>query len=155
MRLVYGLSDEIAQFVQSRIPEAAGGFGECQAIGVSTDDNRIVAGVVYHAWNPVALTLHMSAAAEDRRWLQRTIVTGLFDYPFGELGCQMVIGETRADSSRVIDMWRAFGADQHMIPRLFGRNVDGALMRLTVEAFRASRFYVGDDHGQEIRPEAA
>jgi hypothetical protein len=64
----------------------------------------------------------------------------MYEYPFHQCGCQMVVQRVPADDARQLGMIAAFGFDLHTIPRLFGRMRDGVICTLTAEAWANNRF---------------
>lgn len=143
MRLVYGLSDPVKAHVASLIPKCAerGLPDDGVAIGVARDDGVIVGGMVYHGYDPDAGVIELSVASTDKRWFTRPILYGLFSYPFDGLGCQMVCSRVSARDTALRRMKRAYGFDEHVIPRLFGRCEDGILYTLTKEQWKANGFH--------------
>lgn len=96
MRLVFGYDQAVADWVQMQTPHvAARGFGACTAIGVAHDE-VLLGGVVYHDFQPDHRSIQMSAASIDTRWLigptgaRKSVLQGLFAYPFVQLGCERV-----------------------------------------------------------------
>lgn len=140
MRLVYGMSDQIVAYVASK---SGAQYGPAAGIGIADDTGRIVAGAVYHDYDPDAGVIEVSMAADVKRWLNRAVLFGLLAYPFLQLRCQMLLARTRADNGRVRRIFRALGAVETVIPRLFGRDADGVILQLTDDALAASRFGKG------------
>lgn len=132
----------IERFVSERIGDDGDGFGQCAALGV-VRDGRLIAGVVYHNWRPSAGVIEMSAAAEDRRWLQRPVLRAMFAYPFDEVGCQLVVARHRESATHLRRMWTAAGADEVVIPRLRGRDEGEAVATLTAETWKQGKFANG------------
>jgi RimJ/RimL family protein N-acetyltransferase len=96
MKLLYGHSAEVAAWVGWRIPvikrhlerdPASEPFGPAQAIGVLDNQNQLVAGVVFHNWNPDFQTVELSFAADTAKWLNRTVIQAMMTYAFDTLGC--------------------------------------------------------------------
>lgn len=99
--LLYGHSDEVAEWVMDRIPEVET-FGPCSAIGVISD-NRLIAGVVYHEYRAQYGTIQLSMAADSPMWARKDIIKALLDYPFGQLEvykCRLAIPAYNAMSIR-------------------------------------------------------
>ena len=112
------------------------------ALGVFENGN--VAGCcVYHDWDPDAGVIELSSAAADRRWLTRPVLKAMFEYPFLDLGCQMVVTRVSANErqAHLHRIFRAFGFKEMTIPRLFGRDEDGILFLLTDDDWKASKFF--------------
>ena len=86
---VYGHDEVVAEFVASLIPTASRGFGNSKAIGV-VEDGRLIAGLVYHNYNPEAGVIEISGRcrimADTRDAEARASLA-----PFLQIGCQMVM----------------------------------------------------------------
>lgn len=111
MKLLYGHSDEVAAWVAWRIPYVARRmardptsppFGPAQAIGVINDAGELVAGVVYHGYDPDCPSVEMSFAASTPKWLTKALIGELLRYVFVGLSCRRVTALTprRATSAR-------------------------------------------------------
>ena len=142
MTPLYGHSETVAAFVAGLLPDFPRGFGPCSAIGV-LDGDRLVAGLVYHNWQPEYGIMEMSCAAITRRWLTRPILRAIYEYPFDQVGCQMVAARVSEDATHLRRMWKALGANEYIIPRLRGRAASEAILTLTDDAWRASKFMRG------------
>lgn len=139
MKLLYGHSAEVADWVGRRIPYVAkrlardptvSPFGAAQAIGVIDAAGSLIAGVVYHGYDPDCPSIEMSFAAATAKWLTRDLICELLRYPFEGLGCRRVTACTprRATSARrFIDRFGfkregcvrfAFGSDHAIISGL-------------------------------------
>ncbi|MDX5367913.1 MAG: N-acetyltransferase [Alphaproteobacteria bacterium] len=138
------MSEEVAEWVALRVPGCQRGFEPCKAIGVERD-GRLIAGIVYHNWSPEAEVIEVTGAADDRRWMTREILGGLFGYPFGF--CQMIIAQHDREN-HIRRIWKALGADEYVIPRLRGRDRDGYIATITKEQWAASPFNPERDHGK-------
>lgn len=121
-------------------------FGNCQAIGFLDGEGMLVAGAVYHNWDPDAGVIEITAASLHRGWGSRERVRTIFGYPFDGIGCQMVVARTSEKNSAPLRIWKALGADFYRIPRLYGRGEAAIITTLTVEQWLRSKF-----HGQEGR----
>ena len=86
-----------------RIPYSPPGMvlGPTSAIGV-TDGQHMLAGIVFHGYDPYVQSIEVSCAAEDRRWANREVFRAVLRYPFAQLDCQRVTAATprRATSTR-------------------------------------------------------
>lgn len=146
MKLLYGHSETVTQFVidvaGNDIPGAERGFGKSVSIGVIDNDGLLVAGIVYHNWEPEAGIVEISVASITRRWLTRPVLRAMFSYPFDQIGCQMIVMRTDSEKPHIGRMMKAVGAREYIIERLGGRNSDVAILTLTAEAWKASGFAV-------------
>jgi RimJ/RimL family protein N-acetyltransferase len=142
VRLLFGHSQDVERFVASLIPRCADGFGPCQAIGVINDDGLLVAGWVWHGWDPAAGTMEFSGASITPKWMTREILHKLFAYAFDEVGCQLIMTRNSASNKRLHRQLKAFGFTRYDVPRLFGRNEDGVFWTMTDTEWHASPFYL-------------
>ncbi len=131
--IVYGQTELVAAFVAANIPGETG-FGNCKAIGFG---NPLVAGVVYHNWNPEGRVIELSAASTTRKWVTRANLKVIFGYPFDELECQLCVARISEHNARARRIWRALGATEYRIPRFYGRDEAMIIATLPVEAWRA------------------
>ena len=148
---VFGHDQLVAEFVASLIPECrTRGFGKCKAIGIVNEKGQLLGGLVYRNWCPEVGTIEISGAAvPGTNWLSRRTVNIMYDYPFYQVGCQMVIKTTMADNFIVLRIMAAVGFSLHTIKRLGGRDRDGVVGTLTVEQWEESPYNV-----KRRRPEA-
>lgn len=146
MKAFWGFSREVAEWVAAHIPGCERGFGPCQAMGVLDDAGDLVAGMVYHEFNPEAGLMEISGASTTPRWLTRSVLYSMFSYPFDRAGCQAVAMRVSANNV----MWngrglprllKAYGFHETRIPRLFGRNEDGILFMLYDDEWRKNGFH--------------
>jgi RimJ/RimL family protein N-acetyltransferase len=153
---VYGQDETVAAFVASLIPECrTRGFGKCKAIGIVNEKGHLLGGLVYRNWCPEVGTIEISGAAvPGTNWLSRRTVNIMYDYPFYQCGCQMVIKTTMADNVIVLRIMAAIGFSLHKIHRLGGRDRDGVVGTLTREDWEASRYNVNRKRGDEQKEAA-
>jgi RimJ/RimL family protein N-acetyltransferase len=131
--IVYGQNELVAAFVAANIPGETG-FGNCTAIGFG---QPLVAGVVYHNWNPEGRVIELSSASTTRKWVSRANLKVIFGYPFDELECQLCVARISEHNARARRIWRALGATEYPIPRFYGRDEAMIIATLPVEAWRA------------------
>lgn len=93
----------IGQWVCDRIGHLreASGFGPYTSLGVY-DGTSIIAGVVFHDYNPDYSNVQISMAADTPRWATRSTIAKLMAYPFRQLGVNRVTTITPASFARVI-----------------------------------------------------
>jgi RimJ/RimL family protein N-acetyltransferase len=113
------------------------------------DDEKLIAVVVFHDWNPKAGLIEISAASVDKRWLTRPVLKSIFNYAFNVAKCQMVVmrATASAQGSHMNRIFTAYGFDHVLIPRLYGRNENGFVYYLTDDAWRANGFHKEMTHG--------
>ncbi|HEX3412884.1 MAG TPA: hypothetical protein VHT00_14285 [Stellaceae bacterium] len=139
---LYGHDETVAHFVATLIPHCRRGFAPtAKAIGVLDQDGLLIAGIVYHNYDPEAELIEISGAAlPGRQWLTRGTLARMFQYPFHQCGCQMVVQRTPADDERLLYVLSRYGYGLITIPRLFGRDRDGVVCLLTREAWENNKF---------------
>ena len=140
LRYVYGYDALVAQFVAQLIPHCRRGFGLCRAIGVVDEADRLIAGVVYHNYDPEAEMIEISGAATTARWLSRGMVARMHQYPFHQCGVQMVAMRIPADNERLLRQLAVYGYGFVLQPRLFGRDRDGVIATLTDDDWASNKF---------------
>lgn len=137
---VYGHDEVVSDFVAALIPHCRRGFGNARAIGV-VDQGDLIAGIVYHNYDPTAGLIEISGAAlPGKYWLTRGTLRRMFQYPFHQCGCQMLVQRTPADNLALLAVLARFNYSFFLIPRLFGRDRDGVVCTLTREAWSANKF---------------
>lgn len=138
--------DRVADWVARHIEGCERGFGPSRALGVAHKGD-LVAGLVFHNWEPEHALIEISAAATHRGWMTRQVVNTAMEYVFDGLNCQAVvarIGEWNKPARRI---WQALGSAEYTIPRLRGRDKAGCLYVLTDDAWKLSRFNEKVTHG--------
>lgn len=139
---VYGHDQLVSQFVASLIPHCRRGFGpNVRAIGIIDDALGLIAGIVYYNYDPEAEVIEIAGAAlPNENWLTRRTLRHMYEYPFLGCRCQMVVQRTPADDERLLYMLDRYGYKLHRMPRLFGRDRDGVICRLTYEDWIGNKF---------------
>ena len=141
----WGHDQAVAAWVARHIPGCERGFDACRAMGV-LDGEKLVAGMVYHNWEPEHGVVEISGAAITARWLTRPVLWQMFAYPFQGIGCQMVLMRVSERNEQwngrgLPRLLKAYGFDKHTIPRLYGRHEDGHVFSLTDNAWRGNGFH--------------
>ena len=148
MKLLYGHGQTVVDFCSKLIEPVDRGFGPCTAFGVVDGGGRLVAGIVYHNWCPEAGVIELSAASTTKRWLTRDVLRAIFNYPFDQLKCQMVVTRQPPEPDAIRRIWKACGATEHVIPRLRGRDQAEVIITLTDNAWASNRI-ARRIHGKE------
>lgn len=138
MRLEWGHEDLAVPFAAKRLGFERG-FGPCTSAIITSGDD-LAAVLIFHNWHPEAGVIEVSAVADNAQWAQRGILKRAFGYIYGQLQCQVAVARCDVANKRVRRLWKAFGASEHIIPRLRGRDADEAILTLTDDAWQASRF---------------
>lgn len=153
LTFIYQHDEEIAQFVAQFDPRGRAAMVNCKSIGVINENGDLIAGMVYFNYDKEAGVIEMGFAATDRRFFNRTTWKRMFEYPFIELGCQMMVARVRADDEKLLGMLARMNFNLTLIPRMFGREEDGVIATLTddqwLDSWLAKRVY------KDVRREAA
>lgn len=130
---VYGHEKEVTQFIATFAHGqlANTSFENCKTIGVIDGDGKLIAGVVYFNYKPKASTIEFGAASITSKWFNRATYRRIFQYPFIECGCQMLVAYVRADNEWLLSQLARINFDFTMLPRYFGRADDGVYCTLT------------------------
>jgi hypothetical protein len=116
-------------------------FGDAACMGVMLDDKPIAC-VLFHNWEPHTGVIEMSAASVNRRWITRKTLSAMFEYPFATAGAQMLVTRNSSgpEQKHLHRMLKSYGFVHWLIPRLGGRDKDMLLWTLTDDQWRASHF---------------
>jgi RimJ/RimL family protein N-acetyltransferase len=76
----------------------------------------------------------------------------MYQYPFLQLGCQMVVNRIAADNERLLAQCARLNYSFIPIPRMLGRRRDGVLGQLTREAWEANKFNQRYQHHLDAPP---
>jgi RimJ/RimL family protein N-acetyltransferase len=103
VRLLYGHDRDVAHFVacniphmRERVPYYSMGevFGPCVATGVLNSAGTLIAGVVYHNYDPFSRNIEMSCASITPRWGSREIFSTLLSYCWDTANCARITSVT-------------------------------------------------------------
>ena len=139
---VYNQDKLIAQFVAMMIPHVRDyGFGDnIKSIGVVSADGELIAGFVYHNYDPGAKVIEITGAGlPGWRWCTPTTLAKIYQYPFLQLSCQMIVQRVPASNTRLLRQFAALDYMLIKVPRLFGRDEDGVIGLLTREDWAANK----------------
>lgn len=103
-------------------------------------DGRMVAGTLYHNWQPDSGVIELTSASTDRRWLSRHVVKTMFQTAFDMIGAQLVALRVSERNAGMVEIAQRFGFQGVLIPRLRGRDEAEWLFTLTDDDWRASRW---------------
>lgn len=143
IRVIWGGHDDpernrmLAEWCAARLGHALSGPYATMAV---IDGDEIIAVVVYHDWSKAHGTMQMSAAATTARWLTRPVLREMFDYPFRQLGNQLVALRVSDRNERMKRIALRFGFKGYPIPRLRGRDEGEIIFTLTDDDWLANGF---------------
>jgi RimJ/RimL family protein N-acetyltransferase len=158
LRYVYGHDEVVAQFVAQMIPhirDHANAISNCKTIGVIDHEGKLIAGLVYHGYDPPAGTIELTGAALPRsRWLTRETIRRMYSYPFEQIGVQMVKQYTPADNELLLGQLARGGFMFVRVPRWYGPERDCVIGLLTAEEWARNPLYRRVNRNTEIREAA-
>ncbi len=139
MNIIYGCNKQVHDFVARLVPECGRGFGKCSTLGV-VHKGKLIAGLVYHNWNPESSVIEISGAATNPRWLTKPVLHAMFAYPFDQLNVQLLVMRVSENDKRLRRMLRAYNFIRYRIPRLRGRDEAEIIYTLSDDDWRENRF---------------
>jgi RimJ/RimL family protein N-acetyltransferase len=148
IHVLYGHTEYVRGWVKARIEVMQGRdsvFGASTALGVM-DKGKLIAGVVFHNWQPGFRTIEISCAAESPRWAVRGIMSELLSYPFGQIGVNRVTCVTAHDNARTRRFLEGLGMTLEGVGVAAYGDKDAAFYRLLKSEWEAGRF-----HARELK----
>jgi RimJ/RimL family protein N-acetyltransferase len=133
MQFVDGHEDVIADFISAfnSRDDRVINLRHCKTIGVIDNEGKLIAGIVYHNYDPDAGVIEVTLAATDRRWVTRATLRRGFEFPFIQCNCQMIYTRVRSDNEYLLGMLARLNFSFTLIPRMYGRAEDGVVCTLT------------------------
>ena len=113
--IVYDHSDAVKAFVSNGLWEGRrtiDGYG----LGVANAAEGLIAGIVYHHFDPDSGVIEISAYSARRDWLNRETLKLIFSYPFDQLGVRLCVARISEQNTRALRIWKALGAELTPIP---------------------------------------
>lgn len=148
MRLLVDQPGLVREWVAVHIPNCSRGWPNDYAIGVVNDNNELIGGSVYHDWSPEYEVIEMSSAAITPKWITRSTLKGLFQYPFGFLKCRMVVMRVSSKNGVMRDIAKRLGCSEYVIKDLRAAGEDECVYTLA----RADWLkFIGEPDGQSQR----
>lgn len=112
-KLIFGFEPQMADWVAQRIPHVRRGigFGKSAALGVLSDSEpaRILAGVVFHNYQPDYQHAELSFASDEARWATKGIISAIFDIPFVQWKVRRLSTVTPHKNARAIKLIEGLG----------------------------------------------
>lgn len=103
MTILYGETPLVSQWVAGHLPNVDS-FGQCEAIGVLSREGALIAGVVYHDYQPTCRNIQLSIASISPMWARRENIVGLLAYPFRQLGVFMAWTATPIENRKALKL---------------------------------------------------
>ncbi len=139
-RLIFGADDYLKRWAAQRI--GIDGFGPSAAIGVQRD-GEIIAACVYHDYRDGQI--EASIAASSQRWANRSVLFGLFAYPFIQVGAKRMLVTCSEANHKAMKMNRQLGfVEEGRLRKMFGKH-DAVLFGMLKQECK----WIGVTDGQE------
>lgn len=130
----------LAHWVADRIwPGQGRDFGNCQGLAI-LENGELIAGMIWHNWEPNAGVIEISGAGTSKRWLNRQTLRRMFAVPFEEWSCQAIVMRVSDQDEALHRMLTAYGFESYRIPRLRGRDEAENVFVLTDDAWKSNKF---------------
>lgn len=143
--VLYGADDMVGDWVGRQIEGYISTPG-ATALGV-VKGGRLVAGVVYERFNGFHCEASIAARA-GTSWADRATLFALFDYPFGQLGCEAVTVLVPGSNLSSLNLATKLGFEPQAIVNFAAP--DGSPL-IVLQQFRNTCKWVSYGQGQEQR----
>jgi len=165
-RVLYGHDVEVIHWVCERIPYLAiriphyppgEVLGPAVGLGVLDDAGELIAGVVYHGYDPFVRNIEVSCAAITPRWGNRELFRQLLRYAWATAQCQRISAVTPRSATSTRRFLEGLGFRREgSVRRGFG-DQNAIVYGLLAEEWLEGRFSRprGLTGGEKIRPKAA
>lgn len=135
----------IGEWVSEKITTTGqvGFNGKFNSLGVVHNDS-LIAGVVYHDWNPAHRTICIQLVSDNPHWASRRTIEKLGNYPFVTLDCQRVTALINSDNKKALRLAEGVGFKREATLERAAGDKDIIILRLFQEEWKAGKFYRGD-----------
>lgn len=136
---VWNAPEAVAAFVSHGLWGDQRGFGPCKAVGFA-DGRELVAGVVFHNYDPWGGVIELSGYSSRRNWVNKKRLQSIFQYPFDQLGLRACVWRASENNTRTLRILRALGAALTPIPDLRGEGEAEVVALLKRDTWENSKF---------------
>jgi RimJ/RimL family protein N-acetyltransferase len=143
----FAYKQETIAFVENGLWAGKRQFGACTALGFANEQEGLVAGFIYHNYDPAAGVIEVSGYSTRRDWCNKRRLKTLFDYPFNHVGVRLVAARHSEHNTRVRRIWRSLGATETLIPDMWGPDEAEAVIVLKRETWKNSKLIGPQSHG--------
>jgi RimJ/RimL family protein N-acetyltransferase len=144
LRLVLGRDEIVGLWAEARIPHMSlAHLGAYVSMGIEDTKGDLRGAVLFHGYAPQYRGIEISFALESPRYLSRSIIQGVFSYPFNQLGAMRVTAATPGSKSarRARRFLETFGFKREGLARLgFGEFGHAVIYGLTQRDWAESPF---------------
>lgn len=143
---VFDYQKEIISFVEHGLWNGQCRFSDARALGFANATDGLVAGFIYHNYDPLSRVIEMSAYSTCRDWNTPERLRLIFNYPFAVAGVRLLVARHSEKNTRCRRMWKTFGASETLIPELHGPGEAEVVAVLKRGTWENSKL-IGPDHG--------
>jgi RimJ/RimL family protein N-acetyltransferase len=116
--------------------------GAFNSWGVVHND-ELIAGVVYHDWNPQLGTICIQMASTNAHWASRRVIEKLGNYAFIDLKCQRITALINSGNTAALRAAEFVGFKREAVLERGALDQDIIVLRLFIEEWTAGKFYKG------------
>lgn len=131
---------EVAAFVSLGLWGGKREITNCQAVGFYNEIEGLIAGILFHNYDPETSVIEITAYSAHRKWLNKARVCEIFQYPFDQIGLRLCVARFSENNTRSARIWRTFGASLHRIPELRGEGEAEIIAVLRRDDWKNSKF---------------
>jgi RimJ/RimL family protein N-acetyltransferase len=144
MNFIYGnktnpeVNKFLCEFVGQMVFGQPNDFGPCGSLGIC-EEKDIVAGVVFHGWQPEYGVIEISAAAVNPSWFCKRSIREIMKICFEQHGCQQIVSRMATDNDRAIKIYEFLCFKKILLPNMRGKGKNEYLMILTADEWRENK----------------
>jgi RimJ/RimL family protein N-acetyltransferase len=131
---------QLCKWASFRIWDDGAFLNRCDTSMAVIDDEKLIAVIVYHNYDPKARIIEYSGAADSSKWLTPEVLFEMFEYPFEQLNCQLVVTRNSEHQTQLHRQLKSTGHIPHRIERLRGPEEADIVWTLTRETWLSNKF---------------
>ena len=146
--LIY--APEHKDFLQRFVSEGIWGRGTHKTfddnsvfLAVANETDGVIAGIVYHYYNPDHGTIEMSGFTTKKHWLSRNILNKILEYPFNQLKLRLVFCRFSGNNRFIANIVERLGGTVHILPDMCGEGESQMFGILKRDNWYKSELYNG------------
>jgi len=144
---VYDHQQAIQRFVENGLWQGRRHFDNCYCLGFANATEGLVAGMVYHNYDPDTGVVELSAFSSRRDWTNRERVHRVFDLPFSTWGVRLLVARMSEHNHRARGVFSRLGAREYVLADLRAPGEAEALAVLCRGQWQQSKFNGATDDG--------
>lgn len=142
---------EIINFVEIGIWNAKYRFEpNAQALGFGNEIQGIVAGIVYHNYQPENKSIELSAYSLCQKWFTKHNLNVTMQYPFNQLGLRLIHAQFSMNNEKSKRLFKALGASLVSLPDFYQDGENAVIAILKKQDWENSRYFDKGSYGKEF-----